>query len=379
MPATTTAAIKTLLAKADAIGAKAEAENRDLTGAERAEINRLFTEAKAQRQLADLRTFTVDPGELNQRAPGAGGVKAVPGPWAEPARRLGAKALDPTGSITLPPAWDGGIEAFSRRSLLNLFPRRPLTDTDRFAFLRQTVRDNQAAAVEKGKIKPTSVVSLERVEDRVRTVATLSEPIPRQDLADIASLEEFLDVELRGMVLTEIDDQIVSGDGAGENMVGLLNTSGRQVQTFDTDQLTTIRKAITKVRTAYGDSGLEPDAVLVNPLDAETLDLTKDVEGRFYFGGPVGGRAGEVWRVRVVESAAVPAGIGIVGAFAASVRVYTREEVRVDWSEHLPTVVDAVDTSLFAANLRQYRAEARVGLAVTRPIGIVEVDLTAGS
>src|SRR5262249_5182559 len=68
--------------------------------------------------------------------------------------------------------------------------------TDSYAYLRQSVRTNNAAVVPEGSVKPTSVYTVVRVEDRLDVVAHLSEAIPRFWLADNQSLVQFLTNEL---------------------------------------------------------------------------------------------------------------------------------------------------------------------------------------
>lgn len=53
-----------------------------------------------------------------------------------------------------------------------------------FAYLRQTVRTNNAAVVAEGAAKSTSVYSLTRSEDKPDVVAHLSEGVPRYWFTD---------------------------------------------------------------------------------------------------------------------------------------------------------------------------------------------------
>ena len=58
------------------------------------------------------------------------------------------------------------------------------------------VRTNNAAPVADGALKPTSIYSLAEVEDRVRVIAHLSEPVPERSFADHANLQDFLQTEM---------------------------------------------------------------------------------------------------------------------------------------------------------------------------------------
>jgi hypothetical protein len=143
-----------------------------------------------------------------------------------------------------------------------------------FSFLRQTVRTNNAAPVADGDVKPTSVYTVEEVEDRVRVrvLAHLSEPVPERYFSDHSNLEDFLRDEMEAGLYRALEDQVLSGDGVGENLTGLLNTSGLLLQPFATDALTSDRKAMTRLEVF----GIAPDALVLNPVDAEALDLLRD-------------------------------------------------------------------------------------------------------
>ena len=62
--------------------------------------------------------------------------------------------------------------------------------------MRQTRRTNNAAVVAEGAVKPTSVYSVERVEDKLDVIAHLSEGVPRYWFVDTAALQGFLANEL---------------------------------------------------------------------------------------------------------------------------------------------------------------------------------------
>ena len=73
----------------------------------------------------------------------------------------------------------------------------PVTaQTSEFAYLRQSVRNNLAAVVPEGSVKPTSVYSVVRVEDKLEVIAHLSEAVPRLWFVNSPALQQFLSNEL---------------------------------------------------------------------------------------------------------------------------------------------------------------------------------------
>ena len=87
-----------------------------------------------------------------------------------------------------------------------------MTGTDAFGYLREVRRTHNAAPVAAKGVKPTSYYELEKIEDRARVVAHLSEPIPRQylDLADSGALGRYLDAVLREGLQEGIEYQVLS-------------------------------------------------------------------------------------------------------------------------------------------------------------------------
>jgi HK97 family phage major capsid protein len=300
----------------------------------------------------------------------------APSPWtgallrAAPELAGGLRAS--VGSFTMPAILAPRVVELGRRNLLAAIPVEPV-EGPTFSFLRQTVRTNNAAAVPVAGLKPTSVVTFQQVNDEVSTIATLSEPIPRQYLEDYGALREWIEEDFAYLVLDAIERQVLAGDGTGANLTGILETSGIGVQPLGTDTpADAIRKAITVARV---DSGRGPTHVAIRPEDAEALDLAKDTTGRYLFSDPSGGvDGGRIWRLQPVETTGLPAGSALVGDFTGSARIYQREAVRVDWTEAgLVNAADPTDGGLYDTNQVKFRAEARVGLAVLRPQAFVEV------
>jgi len=169
----------------------------------------------------------------------------------------------------------------------------------------------------------------------------------------------------------ELEDQMIAGDGLGENLTGLAATSGIQTQAWDTNMLTTLRKAKTKVRTVGRSIAT---GYALNPADVETLDLLTDNEARYYFGGPGGttqagvGANSPLWNLPVIESEAVPAGTGYVGDWRKCI-LWDREQSSILMSDS--------HANFFVQNLVAILAEMRAAFGVIQPSAFVSVDLTA--
>ena len=294
--------------------------------------------------------------------------------------RYGAALLAPSGSVpvTVPLRTEAIIEGRAVRFLRQLIPAEPAPG-GAFAFMRQTVRTNNAAVVVKGGRKPTSIYTLERIDGTTRVVAHLSEPIPRSDIADAALLSAFVDGELRYGLDLGLDAEIISGAGGDSHMTGIL-ASGLQTQDPDIDILTTARMAVTKLQVV----DLEPSGWVLNPLDWEAIELAATAAYASNSNQPAAtdSMARRLWGVPVVVTNSMPAGTGLLGDFAGSAVLYMTEEGTVDWSENTwdPDALGEGDgASDFERNLIRFRAEMRANIGVTRPFGFVAVDLSTGS
>ncbi|MER6252333.1 phage major capsid protein [Streptomyces sp. NPDC001584] len=385
---------------------RAEGEKRDMSASEATEVSALIAKARVLKDRLTLamnqekakesgagfrdelqklgdsiaRPSAAKAGALHPQVKAAGGsdwgekvLRAVSGPE-------GYKGLLSGGAVPLTVPLDSepvriGVPALVLRQLIPT-----VTGPSRFSYLRQTVRTNNAAVVARGALKPTSVFTMTRVDDRTRTIAHLSEAISRQDLRDQSSLQRFLDIEMRLGVEMALEAQIINGSGSGENMTGIANVSGSQAQAWDTNILTTTRKAKTKLEVLSFSDGA---AYVLNPADWETIELLANNEADYYLGGPVQTvdvSARRLWGLPVVTTTAQTAGVAHLANFKLATELQLVEDIRFDWSENIydPDGVSAgVGATDFQRNMIRFRAEMDAGLKIYQPSAIVEIDLTA--
>lgn len=296
---------------------------------------------------------------------------------------------DTSGGALVQNDWRGlqvGLDVFQRPLRLRDVVTAGTTTSDTVEYVRVTSVTNNAAPVPEatsaaaptapggagalvnnagGGYKPESGVALAKITTAVKTIAHWM-PATKRALSDAAQVRTLIDAFLMYGLEEELEDQMVQGDGTGENFEGVSNVSGTQSQAWDTDLLTTTRKAKTKVRTVGRSIA---NAYLLNPADTEALDLLQDNEARFYFGGPSGaGTAQVLWGIPVVETEAVPAGTGYVGDWRKAV-LWDREQATIQVTDsHL---------DFFVRNLVAILAEMRAAFGVLQPSAFVEIDLTA--
>jgi HK97 family phage major capsid protein len=282
----------------------------------------------------------------------------------------GLKALVSGGS-PVPPFFDERIRQLPQRArfVRSLIPVVPV-DSDTVNYVRQSVLTIAAAPVAAGAEKPTSTITIEKVSTPVQVIAHISEPIDRSILSDFDSLTEFLDAELRYGVLFAEDDQVLNGTGVSPELTGILTTAGILSQARGTDaHHEAIYKAITAVRNQ--DSPYEPDAIVLHPLDWQTIRLAKAADGTNLTAPIIEADPDRLWSKPVVTTRAIAQGTGLVGAFGVGAKLYDREEAIVRIAES--GALGAAGVEIFSRNSVVMLAEERVALTVERPSAFAEV------
>jgi HK97 family phage major capsid protein len=282
-----------------------------------------------------------------------------------------------------------GLELFQRPLTIRDLVTQGTTTSDTVEYARVTAITNNAAPVAEatssaaptapasvpgalvnnanGGYKPESAFTTARATAVVKTIAHWI-PATKRALSDAAQIMTLIDNFLEYGLEEELEDQMVSGDGSGENFDGIGHISGTQSQAWDTDLFTTTRKARTKVRTV---GRARANGYVLNPADVEALDLLQDNEGRFYAGGPIGIGSftnQTLWGLPVIESEAVPAGTGYVGDWTKAI-LWNRQQSTI-------SITDS-HADFFVRNLVAILAEMRAAFGVIQPSAFVEIDLAA--
>jgi HK97 family phage major capsid protein len=249
------------------------------------------------------------------------------------------------------------------------------TNTNMIEYFRVSGFTNNASTVAERNdannafgAKPQSSMTVVGVQAPVRTIAHY-EVAHRNVLEDEPTLRGVIDNELLyGLRLVE-DDQILNGNGSGQNLTGIRNTSG--VQTFnwsdgeaDDTRLDAIRRGITKSLLAY----YEPTGMIVHPNDLEDIELSKDQNLNYLMVMSVSmGADARLWRLPIVSTPAITEGKVLLGSFGIGATLYDRMEGTIRVSEQ--------HSDFFVRNAVAVLAEERIALAVKRPESFVEVTL----
>jgi HK97 family phage major capsid protein len=276
-----------------------------------------------------------------------------------------------SAGISVQPERMPGIVPEPRRQLKlqDLITRIP-TRSNLVEWLSVSSHSKTAAPVPEASDKPEAALSFEKREEKVRTIATWI-PASKQILEDFVGLEAFLRSSLMYALEEEFEDQILLGDGTGENLNGLMV----QATLLDTSLLGTnwtridvLARAIQQL--AMADQPV-PDFVILNPADYWSIRLTKDAEGRYILGSPQGPPLQYLFdRLAVVQSTSMAPGQFLLGSSSPdTVQLRMKQETTIEIStEH---------ADYFTKNLVAIRAELRAALVVMRPTAFIKGNLTS--
>lgn len=252
------------------------------------------------------------------------------------------------------------------------------TTSDTVEYVRVTSKTNNAAPVAEattadlptqdgstgpliqaagGGYKPESAMALEVVSTTVKTLAHWI-PVTKRAASDASQIMTLIDNFLMEGLAEEAEDQVIGGDGTGENFTGILNSGPLTVGSAGTD-LDAIVDAIREVRVT---GKRRPTAMVIHPNDWYSTGflLAKDGNQNYMVGNP---RASvdelqTLWGLQVVVSEAVAENTALVGDFRQAV-LWEREGVQV-------TMTDS-HADFFVRNLLAVLAEMRAAFGVFDP------------
>jgi hypothetical protein len=213
-------------------------------------------------------------------------------------------------------------------------------------------------------LKPLSTLDTTTAEAKAFTYADGME-VTNQELSDDGIIRTLIDSTLRENLDILTEDVLLNGAGTADEPAGILATSGILQQAFSTDAITSIRKAITKLRVT---SGAQIRGVLLNPEDDEAWDLLKDADGRFLGQGPFGTSPGTAWGYERIVSQSIAVGQAIIGDFK-TIQLLDLEPLAIEaFNQH---------KDYAQRNLVYIRAEKRAVQLIRNAARLCVVDLTA--
>jgi HK97 family phage major capsid protein len=373
--------LKAKLARVKALADTATEEGREFTDAEAAEIERLVPEIehltqrvkRADEIAGKVKAIADQPLEDGSNYAPADGTprridfnRLAKSLGAKIGREVAAKGLVSAGSVITDVPLVAGDPIETGHALPTLLDIIPVVQRSApsYRYLRQITRTMNAAPVAPGATKPTSSLSIESVDGRLRVIAHLTEPLDKYDLMDAANLATWVEAELAAGLREALQDQVLNGDGTGENFTGLATTTGVQQVAYATGQLETLAAA----KAALEAKGVAAAAFALSGSDWLAITSTRNAQGMFDMGGAVDAAQRRAWGVPVTVVESLTAGLGYaIGAGAVQISTDT-QGVAAEWGTPADT---------FTKNQVVGRVEGRFNLDVLKPYGVASIDLSA--
>lgn len=232
-----------------------------------------------------------------------------------------------------------------------------------------TWTDNAQSQALQGDVKGESDATYELVQSTARTIAHFIK-ISKQMLNDVAQLESVVDGRMMFHLLLEEEDQLLTGDGTGGNLLGIIPQASAYSNALETalsisniNRLDRIRVAITQIQEANH----IPDGIAMSVRDWASIELSKTSENAYLFVNPQNQTSPMLWGLPVVATTALSAPQFLVGAFTMGAQIFDKEDASLELSTQ--------DEDNFQRNLCTIRAEERLAFVVYRSDYFVEGNI----
>lgn len=256
-----------------------------------------------------------------------------------------------------------------RLTLLDLIPFGT-TDSNLIEYVQVLTQPDAARETAEGDLKPEAGFTTQDEDAPVRTIAGWLK-VRKQALADIAGLRTLLETLLPYDVRKRLENQVLVGNGVGQNLRGILNTTGigAPAPVAGDNTADAILRAMTVIIMSDGD----PNFTAVHPFTWQALLLMRENEaertGAYLYGSPSTPAAPTIWGLSITANRVVPSDSPLVGdSMACTILI----------REGLQTLVSDQDQDDFVRNRVTILAELRAAFPVWRPSSFA-VASTGGS
>lgn len=215
---------------------------------------------------------------------------------------------------------ESGITRVVRRNpfILSLVNVGQIT-SNLWEWVQQVNPDGDAAMTAEGAAKAQVDFDLALSSAQVRKVTAYIK-VSKEMLDDVALIESEINQELAELINLKIDAQLLSGDGTGQNLTGILaNATAFAAGSFalavdEANNADVLRVAINQINVAQ----FNPNYIIMHPSDVTAMELEKASDGHYIL-PPFRSIDGTVVKgVPVVENVGVTEGDFLVGDFTKS-------------------------------------------------------------
>jgi HK97 family phage major capsid protein len=184
--------------------------------------------------------------------------------------------------------------------------------------------------------------------------------VSRQVLDDAPMLESYINGRLLYGLKLEEEDEILNGDGQVGTLDGLMHQATAYNRATTGTVIDILRRSMTQLQL----SEYPVEGFILNPIDWEAIELTKDTQGRYIIANPQGLLGPTLWGRPVVVTNSQTQGQFLTCNFTQAAQLWDRQQASVELSRE--------DSDNFRRNMVTILAEERLALTVYRPTALIK-------
>ena len=209
------------------------------------------------------------------------------------------------------------------------------TQSDVVRYVKESGYSNGAAATAEGVTLGQSDFDMTAADANVRKIGTYFR-ISEEMLADTPQLTSYLSARAPEKLLEVEDAQILSGDGTGANLSGIItdaadfdvSASGAFYQSVDSaNEFDVIVAALNQLSLL----NYSADCIMLNPTDFNKILLLKDSTNKYLKDQVYNGLQPSFSGVKVIQNTAIAAGTFLIGNFGIGTQLWVRQGVNVEF------------------------------------------------
>ena len=209
------------------------------------------------------------------------------------------------------------------------------TQSDVVRYVKESGYSNGAAATAEGTTLTQSDFDMTAADANVRKIGTYFR-ISEEMLADTPQLTSYLSARAPEKLLEVEDAQILSGDGTGANLSGIItdaadfdvSASGAFYQSVESaNEFDVIVAALNQLSLL----NYSADCIMLNPTDFNKILLLKDSTNKYLKDQVYNGLQPSFSGVKVIQNTAIAAGSFLIGNFGIGTQLWVRQGVNVEF------------------------------------------------
>ena len=209
------------------------------------------------------------------------------------------------------------------------------TQSDVVRYVKESGYSNGAAATAEGTTLGQSDFDMTAADANVRKIGTYFR-ISEEMLADTPQLTSYLSARAPEKLLEVEDAQILSGDGTGANLSGIItdaadfdvSSSGAFYQSVESaNEFDVIVAALNQLALL----NYNADCIMLNPTDFNKILLLKDSTNKYLKDQVYNGLQPSFSGVKVIQNTAIAAGSFLIGNFGVGTQLWVRQGVNVEF------------------------------------------------